>query len=265
MRHECTCITCGKKFVHYHDHQQACCSRKCRIEHGYKPRAKVSIAICETCGQEFEYWGTPRRFCSKECRLITGWIDSDPVKHSIFTCEWCGKEFEEWTYRQPRFCSAQCRSEFAARQPKPTTRKPEIHITRTCKWCSEEYKTTTHQVRLRNSSYCSIECRASAQGISMRGEGNPNWKGGLDPNQYGPNWNAQSRKAKKRDSHACQICGYQSGGDKILDVHHIVPFKEFDDNWKSANQLSNLICLCRPCHQQVECGRAPCPISSPSI
>lgn len=259
MRYECICVVCGKQFVHYHDHAQTCCSKKCRVEHGYKPKEKMLISICEICGKEFKHWTPGRRFCSKECRLAAGWIPRDPAKHSVFVCAWCGKEFEEWTYRNPRFCSRQCTSEFAARQPRPNARKPEIHVTLHCKVCGKPYETNVHQIRLRGSSYCSLKCNGIAKSESMRGDANPNWKGGFNPDHYGPNWDSQSRKAKKRDSHTCQACGYKSGGDRILDVHHIKPLREFNGDWKTANQLDNLVCLCRPCHQKVEAGQALLP------
>ncbi|WP_431731888.1 HNH endonuclease [Bacillus timonensis] len=34
-------------------------------------------------------------------------------------------------------------------------------------------------------------------------------------------------------------------------MHHIIPFREFDGDWKSANKLSNLVSLCEyPCHRK---------------
>lgn len=96
--------------------------------------------------------------------------------------------------------------------------------------------------------------------VERRGEDNPNWTGGTaDPDAYGPNWGRQKRKAKKRDEHSCQVCSYKSGGSKYLDVHHIIPIKHFDGDWQTANELTNLISLCRPCHTRVEKGRIPCP------
>jgi len=38
-----------------------------------------------------------------------------------------------------------------------------------------------------------------------------------------------------------------------LDVHHIVPFREFGlENYKKANRLENLISLCHSCHLKSE-------------
>jgi DEAD/DEAH box helicase domain-containing protein len=77
----------------------------------------------------------------------------------------------------------------------------------------------------------------------------------LRPNDYGPNWSAQRRKALERDDHRCQICG-ATGGD--LHVHHIRPFRDFDyvrgenENYRFANEIENLVTLCPSCHQRAE-------------
>lgn len=93
----------------------------------------------------------------------------------------------------------------------------------------------------------------------LRGEKNPNWKGGVSKHQWRkPNWRTQRRKARSRDSNTCQSCGMSSReAGQNMDVHHIVSYHEFDDP-KDANALDNLICLCRSCHRQVENGTLEC-------
>jgi DEAD/DEAH box helicase domain-containing protein len=71
-----------------------------------------------------------------------------------------------------------------------------------------------------------------------------------DPNDYGPNWPAQRNRTRARDGYCCQICG-ASEHDREHDVHHKVPFRTFD-SYQQANQLANLITLCRSCHRQAE-------------
>jgi len=258
MAHYFTCEHCGKTFENSKNayRNPRFCSRECWWN------SQRITNTCENCGKTFKTTKSKtRKYCSKECRLDACWgTPADPTKRSIFICDWCGKEFEEWTYRQPRFCSNQCRSEFAARQPKPGAYKPEIHITLVCKFCGKKYQTTTHQKRLRGSRFCSTECRDAMMSIERCKEGNPNWNGGaVEPDAYGSNWGRQSRRARKRDNHTCQICGYRSGGDRALDVHHIKKLREFNGNWKAANRLSNLICLCRSCHLKVDHGTIDCP------
>ena len=54
----------------------------------------------------------------------------------------------------------------------------------------------------------------------------------------------------------CLNCGKEinvkpSKYGQELSVHHIIPFKQFNGDWKKANQLSNLISLCEfPCHRK---------------
>ncbi len=78
---------------------------------------------------------------------------------------------------------------------------------------------------------------------------------------YGPDWPAQRRRARRRDRYTCQHCGAreeQTGREH--DVHHRVPFRHFgylpgqNENYRQANELKNLITLCRVCHARVDHG-----------
>ncbi|MCK6625337.1 MAG: DEAD/DEAH box helicase [Anaerolineae bacterium] len=71
-----------------------------------------------------------------------------------------------------------------------------------------------------------------------------------DPNDYGPNWAGQRRAARARDGYRCQMCGLPERG-REHDVHHKIPFRTFT-SYEPANQLSNLITLCRSCHRRAE-------------
>ncbi len=80
---------------------------------------------------------------------------------------------------------------------------------------------------------------------------NPAWRGG-HAKYYGGNWKRQAREARRRDGHACCFCGLPEIG-QALDVHHIVPFRQFTiARHREANVLSNLVALCPPCHKHVE-------------
>lgn len=71
-----------------------------------------------------------------------------------------------------------------------------------------------------------------------------------DPNYYGANWKDLKLIVRQRDEYRCRICG-KVETDKAHDVHHIKPFRNFSTP-AEANQLSNLITLCKNCHQLVE-------------
>ena len=251
-----TCKYCGKELTH-EDKRRKYCDRACykadKKSDRYKP--------CEICGSMFYLHYFDQRFCSKKCRLKAGWMNTDPTKKTTTICEICGKSFSGWVYRKRRFCSRLCANKNAARQPKPSARRPEKFITRPCARCGKLFTDHVIQFETRNRKHCSLECAHDALSENRRGKNNPNWTGGTaEPDAYGPNWERQKRKAKRRDSHTCQICGYKSGGMRYLDVHHIIPVKEFNGNWRKANALSNLVSLCRKCHILVEKKKIPCPV-----
>ncbi len=91
----------------------------------------------------------------------------------------------------------------------------------------------------------------------------------LPPNDYGPNWQAQRRKALERDDYRCRMCGARAGaeaegemaGGPPLHVHHVRPFRDFgylpgrNSNYKQANELDNLVTLCPSCHRRAEEGQ----------
>lgn len=74
------------------------------------------------------------------------------------------------------------------------------------------------------------------------------------PFAYRGNWGEQRQRAKRRDQARCQDCGrtdaqHREECGRGLDVHHKTPYSEFDDP-KKANELSNLVALCRRCHNE---------------
>jgi len=68
-----------------------------------------------------------------------------------------------------------------------------------------------------------------------------------DPISYGPGWNKLADSIRERDGHRCRNCG--AAGE--LDVHHIIPFRRFDDP-DEANDPDNLVSLCVRCHRLAE-------------
>lgn len=71
-----------------------------------------------------------------------------------------------------------------------------------------------------------------------------------DPNQYGSEWAQQGELARARDGYRCQVCGVEEK-DRAHDVHHKTPFRVIESAYL-ANQLDNLITLCKSCHHRVE-------------
>jgi 5-methylcytosine-specific restriction endonuclease McrA len=106
--------------------------------------------------------------------------------------------------------------------------------------------------------FCSPACLHKWFESKQRGERNSNWRGGYDY-EYGTSWYVSRKETKERDGYRCQVCGFH-GYDisRSLDVHHIVPFHHFTTA-SQANQLSNLVTLCKECHPKVERGTITIP------
>lgn len=93
----------------------------------------------------------------------------------------------------------------------------------------------------------SEETKRKIRENSLRGDKNPNWKGGATPlnkkirNSF--EYKQWRSNVYKRDEWACQTC-YQKG--KKLNAHHIKSFSKFPD---LRFELSNGITLCEECHK----------------
>lgn len=163
-------------------------------------------------------------------------------------CEVCGEEYQEKHAKKSttRFCSRECagrwKSEAYSGEGNPYDYK-DIQIT--CEWCGVVDNNPAHK----DSRFCSQDCMIEWRAREYSGENHPRWKGGKEYYR-GPNWERQRQKARERDDFVCQYCGE---GDTELDVHHIIPFNEFD-TYKKANHLQNLITLCDSCHSNAEWG-----------
>lgn len=101
-----------------------------------------------------------------------------------------------------------------------------------------------------------IERRPNDEHFNQSGEDHPAWSGGHERINYGPNWDGKRQKVLERDGYECRSCGmpiddhveeYGCG----LDIHHIVPLREFDDRHE-ANRVDNLVAACKECHRRFE-------------
>jgi DEAD/DEAH box helicase domain-containing protein len=96
----------------------------------------------------------------------------------------------------------------------------------------------------------------------------------LTPNDYGPDWDRQRKRALERDGYQCRTCGAVSRQGQGLHVHHVRPFREYLWAWlasqgrahvpsgelpasfyERANHLDNLATLCPSCHRRAEEGQ----------
>ncbi len=91
-------------------------------------------------------------------------------------------------------------------------------------------------------------------------------EGALSPEvrfDRGPNWTEMRKRARERDGYRCRHCGAPERPDREHDVHHLRPFREFgyapgeNDHYLAANQLNNLVTLCRACHWRADGAQVP--------
>lgn len=228
--------------------------------HGYT--IAFSVVRCDTCGKAFRR--KPRQeaekydihFCSEDCRF------SDPETHPMWEggkveveCCVCGEKLSRKPYKLNRsdkfFCGQGCYGEWrSANWEGESHPRWSGRVSITCENCGGRFERPPSVAE--TAKFCSVGCREDAHSDLMSGDGNPSWVGGSGKIDYGPSWKGHRRKALERDSYTCQSCG--AGADDIgrnPDVHHIVPFRRFDDHIQ-ANELSNLVCLCPSCHRQLE-------------
>lgn len=175
------------------------------------------------------------KFCSLECKRT-----ATPV----FVCEVCGKQFarkkSSLVKSNNKYCSKKCWANRAGKEEK------------LCPICGKSFIA----YKSANQTCCSRKCHGKLLAQTKSGKNSVHWKGGHNDNR-GANWRQQRQKARKRDGYKCQACGMsEKKNGRALDVHHIVPFRKFDD-YRKANRLENLISLCRSCHQKAEKGTIP--------
>lgn len=256
------CPACGKEFWYLKSWPRIYCSRECSAS----VNAKILFGIdelppmhCEQCGKEIKHNKyKDKRFCSRRCfgdHLSVTQKGKDrpaargPKPHCqnrvMLTCQRCGKTYEVKKSHEHRskYCSKEC-----------TRNQVELK----CEQCGKLHSVKAAEVK--RTRFCSIICRNRWQSENMTGENASNWRGGYKK-YYGPNWFEQRRAARKRDGYKCQCCGKtQKKNGAALDVHHIVAFRTFDyipnenTNYLQANDLYNLISVCKKCHRKIEKG-----------
>lgn len=244
------CKGCQKEFTTYRSpsylerHKELYCSRACFEVHW----AKAYLFVCEECSREFTACITPDRpnprFCSRECRNknIDAIVD--------YVCQECGKTFRLQRSLKRKYCSKSCagkHSYVVSRNPKP--------IYGNCQRCGNQLSASQ---RYEGGLFCSKACYYAFR-IGLTNEQYAAMIEGVIvndlPDSYrGPNWSSQRKNARRRDNYCCQRCGIsESELYRQLDVHHIKPFHTFDPaDYRRANALENLVCLCNLCHRQTE-------------
>lgn len=263
------CLNCGKeiKVKPSQFDRKKYCSRKCKGEYQTKNPAAFEhlktqkIVRCDYCSKELlrkpsVLKKTKYSFCSQGCKAkfqrkykeqLFAPIRKEKV---LIECLECRKQFKVIPSRlsSVKYCSKECLGKANGRRAKELLQKRVMVICNNCP--TVIFKKPSE---LTEHNFCSIECMSDyyAKSNMFAGENSGTWRGG-DIDYYGPNWRAQRRKVRKRDNFTCQDCGItEKEYGKELSVHHIIPFRNFNGEWKKANEISNLITLCEyPCHRK---------------
>src|SRR4030065_2124982 len=132
---------------------------------------------------------------------------------------------------------------------------------------SETMKGNTYMVRVKRSDETRKKISENSKGkayclgfkhsnetklkwsLMRKGENNPNWKGGITPEQDKIRHCTETTHWRKavydKDKYTCQICGAK---DKYLNAHHIKPFKDYPE---LRFDINNGITLCEDCHKDI--------------
>ena len=223
------CKYCGSEFQS-RDRERKYCSVKCSNNAllRYKP------VLCKNCNKSF-YPRNKQEFCSKKCYFSHCVSSGKRRKLKKKVCKQCRKTFQPRKASQ-KFCSKACVDD--------NKRANHLYV---CEHCGKTFRPSKASQR-----FCNHFCSARALGEKTKGAKSPVWTGGRG-SYRGPNWKKQRARARKRDNYTCQHCGITKKQlDQPPDIHHIIPYRSFNDDWKSANQLRNLISLCPSCHAKVE-------------
>jgi hypothetical protein len=204
--------TCGKCFD----------ERKSVNKHHY-PAHGHSIALektlCDNCGAEFKYYPSekPGKYCDSCVSCSYG---GQNLVHGK------GKENNNWNGGL---------------------------VQTECSNCGKRISVRPYNFDNFDNNFCCDDCQYTFQSEQFSGKGNPRYIDGSGTQRnYGKGWKEAKKKALRRDSSSCVICG--SGEQDIgrkPSVHHKKPVRTFD-NPENAHHLNNLVCLCPKHHQQVE-------------
>ncbi|HSO59143.1 MAG TPA: HNH endonuclease [Paenisporosarcina sp.] len=241
------------------------CSRKCKCEYqsgnprSFEHLSKKRVVACSYCKKimtrkECLIEKHKHQFCNRDCNTkFKREVEKPgpPQRRITLICEECSQKFEVIMSRMnAKYCSKKCLGKANGKRAKVILSKK---ITVLCSFCDKPFIKKPSGIRPLN--FCTTTCMGSyySENKLFSGELSGTWNGGKEL-YYGSNWQSQRRNARKRDSYICQKCGIDEVRyGQQLSVHHIKPFAKCSD-FKEANALSNLICVCEPCHRKIHSG-----------
>lgn len=237
-----SCEYCSKSFTPTRRSQRFC-GRACRLE-SYKQEY-----TCTLCGKAFKSKHPNRKFCSNTCSGIM----RSRERRRILQCDYCRKTFERRksdikTDALNHFCSPICRNDFFVLNSGERSHRWSS-VTVNCSTCGSDLIRQPNELKDRLNHFCDHVCYGTWLSENRSGENSPSWRGNPCSSR-GENWYEIAEYVRQRDGYRCQECNAPQR-DRRLSVHHIIPFRFFEDSEK-ANDESNLITLCASCHGKQE-------------
>lgn len=232
--------------------------RRLGLEH-YDQLSKTRFTVnCANCGTEVEK--TPSElaasdfhYCSQECHYehkkerYSGRGNPQSTLEKV-PCESCGEMIDRPQWKREKNEKHYCSDCWG-----------DAKVAIECEQCREIERVWPSAADKRR--FCSYECMGEWRGEEITGQDHPRFREGYRPGYYGPNWDQQRRDAIVRDQARCRDCGLTEAQSmeqfgEGLSVHHITPVRDFLDegelDYQQANQVGNLVSLCRPCHSKRE-------------
>jgi hypothetical protein len=159
-------------------------------------------------------------------------------------CAVCGSDYQvKRVHSTSKYCSMRCVG--ISQRGISSPRKASRRTMKDCEICGMAF--SVYVSHMNRSKCCSRECSLQRRAVLMKGEGNPNWSGGVSRLPYPWNFREISRQVVQRDGFKCQnpTC---AGTDSRLTTHHI-------NYIKTDCRQENLICLCSACNSKANFGR----------
>lgn len=223
-----------------------------RVHFGHRHKDGMDTERCTVCGEEYEVAPSDqgrRKTCSHGCNR------ERRSRKVTITCAECGAKKRRKRHRlnhaENQFCSPSCHDRWRSKNQNGADHHQYERVEVECSICEATELRQPHRVDRSKDHLCSNECKKEWLRRRFSGKNNPRYKERVVIG-YGDGWNSQRERCLQRDNHCCQICEAtkeELGQDP--DVHHIIPFSEFEDHEK-ANEVKNLVALCRSCHQRWE-------------
>lgn len=229
-------MICGETFLVFPGNKTTqCCSRKC----SFLNRRKKVNAVCLNCGEDFSVFPSNiklggGKFCSRKCASLSS------IKKIKVKCLICQKEFYSWPRHIKegggKFCSVKCSGKGRRKE-----------IIKQCLVCRKNISITPLRAEKGQCKFCSRKCFAQWKQENQGGKNNPNWRGGVTPENHKIRTSIEYRLWREavfaRDGWTCQECGKK--GD--MHAHHIRAFSTYP-MFRFA--IDNGITLCFKCHRK---------------